>query len=109
MIVNPGIFNKKIKIISRVISKDSDGFPMYQEKVIISAWAQVTNISGTQLQKSNSDFSEVKTRFFMRTPKPQIDHSWIIKFHSKYYNIIYINDYYHDGLYTEIIAKLVEK
>ena len=109
MQINPGKFNKKIQIISRLPTKDADGFSNYSETIKLKTWAQITNISRTELQKANSDFSEVKTRFFMRKPKVQIDHSDIIKFCGKEYDISYINNYYHDGIYTEILAKAVEK
>ena len=109
MQINPGIFNKKIKIIKRVISKDPDGFPIMEDVVVTSTWAQVSNTSGTELQKANSDFAQTKTRFLMRTPKAALDHEYTVKFNGNQYNIIYVNDYYHDGKYTEIMAELVVK
>ena len=72
-------------------------------------WAQVTNISGTEILRSNSDFSEVKTRFLMRTPKIKLNKDMFIKFAGNDYNIVYINDYGYDKKYTEIIAELVRK
>ena len=67
MVINPGNFDKRIKIIKYEIKKDSDGFEEKIENVVSITWAQVTNISGTEILCSNSDFSEVKTRFLMRT------------------------------------------
>ena len=69
MVINPGNFDKRIKIIKYEIKKDADGFEEKIENVVSITWAQVTNISGTEILRSNSDFSEVKTRFLMRTPK----------------------------------------
>jgi head-tail adaptor len=109
MQINPGIFKKKIQICVRIITKDPDGFPISNETVLTTTWAQVTNKSGTEINNSNSDFSEVKTRFFMRTPKQRIDHANIIRFNGNEYNVVYINDYGYDGIYTEIIAELVKK
>ena len=72
MQINAGVFNKKIQVIRYEITKDSDGFETKTEITVLNTWAQVTNISGTELLRSNSDFSEVKTRFLIRTPKTEI-------------------------------------
>ncbi len=109
MVINPGNFDKRIKIIKYEIKKDSDGFEEKIENVVSITWAQVTNISGTEILRSNSDFSEVKTRFLMRTPKIKLDKDMGIKFAGNDYNIVYINDYGYDKKYTEIIAELVRK
>ncbi len=109
MQINPGNFDKKIEIIKFEQAKDSDGFPENKEVVVLKTWAQVTNTSGTEVLRSNSDFSEVKTRFLMRTPKAEIAKDMIIKFKGNAYNITYINDYGYDKKYTEIIAELVIK
>ena len=109
MVINPGNFDKRIKIIKYEIKKDSDGFEEKIENVVSITWAQVTNISGTEILRSNSDFSEVKTRFLMRTPKIKLDKDMVIKFDGNDYNIVYINDYGYDKKYTEIIAELVRK
>lgn len=109
MVINPGNFDKRIKIIKYEIKKDSDGFEEKIENVVSITWAQVTNISGTEILRSNSDFSEVKTRFLMRTPKIKLNKDMFIKFAGNDYNIVYINDYGYDKKYTEIIAELVRK
>jgi SPP1 family predicted phage head-tail adaptor len=104
MQVDPGIFNKKIQIVDVYYLKDADGFPIRVDDVIVDTWAQVTNTSGTELAKNNSDFSQTKTRFFMRTPKQEIDADWTIRFGGEDYNIVYINDYGYEKKYTEIMA-----
>ena len=109
MQINPGSFDKKIEIIKYEVQKDSDGFENKTEVAVLNTWAQVTNVSGTEVLRSNSDFSEVKTRFLMRTPKAEITKDMIIKFKGNAYNITYINDYGYDKKYTEIIAELVIK
>ncbi len=109
MQINPGHFNKKIEIINYQIQKDSDGFEVKTEVPILTTWAQITNTSGTELVKHNSDFSEVKTRFLIRTAKAEITKDMMIKFRGNAYNITYINDYSYDKKYTEIIAELVIK
>ena len=109
MQINAGVFNKKIQVIRYELTKDSDGFETKTQITVLNTWAQVTNISGTELLRSNSDFSEVKTRFLIRTPKIEITKDMMIKFKGNAYNITYINDYGYDKKYTEIIAELVVK
>ena len=109
MVINPGNFDKKIAVIKFETHKDSDGFEKKSEVVVLLTWAQVTNVSGTEILRSNSDFSEVKTRFLMRTPKIKLDKDMVIKFDENAYNIAYMNDYGYDKKYTEIIAELVTK
>ena len=58
---------------------------------------------------SNSDFSEVKTRFLIRTPKSEITKDMVIRFAGKTYNIVYINDYSYEKKYMEIMAEVVTK
>ena len=106
---NPGKLNKKIEIVQFTLTKDSDGFETKVETTVLSTWAQVTNISGTELLRQNSDFSEISTRFLIRTPKVDITKDMIIKFGGKSYEIDYINDYSYDKKHTEIMTKLVEK
>ncbi len=106
---NPGKLNKKIDIVQFTITKDSDGFETKVETTVLSTWTQVTNTSGKEQIKQNSDFSEISTRFLIRTPKVDITKDMIIKFGGKSYEIKYINDYSYDKKHTEIMTKLVEK
>jgi len=111
MQINAGVFNKKIQIIKYLITKDVDGFEIKTEELIFETYAQVSNTSGTEIQKSNSDFSQVKTRFFIRTPNTTItiENNYKIKFNNNIYEIVYVNDYSFDKKYTEIMCILVVK
>lgn len=109
MYVNAGNFDKKIEIVKFEESKDKDGFPLKNEVLVLKTWAQITNISGTELIKNNSDFAENKTRFLLRTSKKSIEKDMFIKFRGSFYNIIYTNNYSFKDQYTEIIAELVIK
>ncbi len=109
MQINPGNLKKKIQIVEYITRKDKDGFEIKEEYIILKTWAQVTNKSGTEIQRSNSDFAEVKTRFLIRTPQVNLKNSMVIKFCGDIYEIVYINDYNFDKKYTEIMAKLVKK
>ncbi|MDR1240276.1 MAG: phage head closure protein [Oscillospiraceae bacterium] len=109
MQINPGVLNKKIQIICYILTKDLDGFEVKTEEVLLKTWAQVSNKSGKEIYDADSDFSVVQTRFLVRTPKLVIDKDYKIKFRGKIYEIIYINDYSFDGIYTEILTNEVEK
>ena len=109
MQINPGVFDKKIEIVRYELKKDADGFEEKAEVVVLMMWAQVTNVSGSEILRSDSDFSRVKTRFLIRTPKIKIDKDMEIKFNGNAYNIMYINDYSYDRRYTEIMTELVIK
>ena len=109
MQINPGNFDKKIEIMRYEIQKDLDGFENKEEITVLNTWAQVTNTSGTEILRSNSDFSEVKTRFLMRTSKTEINKDMYIKFNGNIYNIVYINDYFYDKKYVVIMAELIKK
>lgn len=109
MQVNPGNLNKKIQIVEYITRKDKDGFEIKEEYIVLKTWAQVTNKSGTEVQKSGSDFAEIKTRFLIRTPKVNLTNSMVIKFGGDIYEIIYINDYNFDKKYTEIMTELIKK
>ena len=107
--INPGNFNKKVKIVKYELQKDSDGFTTKTEIVVLMTWAQVTNVSGTETLRSNSDFSQVNTRFLIRSPKVELDKDMVIIFLGNNYEIVYINDYSYDKRYTEIMTRQVIK
>ena len=109
MLINPGNFDKKIAVIKFESRKDCDGFEEKSEVVVLLTWAQVTNISETEVLRSNSDFSEVKTHFLMRTPKIKLNEYMFIKLDGSAYKSACSNDYGYDKKYTEIIAELVSK
>jgi SPP1 family predicted phage head-tail adaptor len=109
MQINPGNLNKKIQIIQLILVKDSDGFEIKTEESLLETWAQISNKSGKEVYDSDSDFSVVQTRFLIRTSKLVIDKDYLIKFKGKNYEIIYVNDYNFDGIYTEILTNEVEK
>ena len=69
MQINAGVFNKKIQVIRYEITKDSDGFETKTEITVLNTWAQVTNISGTELLRSNSDFSEIYDTMGSKCPE----------------------------------------
>jgi SPP1 family predicted phage head-tail adaptor len=109
MQINPGNLNKKVTIIRYILTKDADGSEVKLEEPVLDTWAQVSNRSGKSLSSENSDFSSTQTRFLIRTPKITIDKDYLIKFRNEIYDIVYVNDYNFDGIYTEILGDLVMK
>lgn len=106
MMVNPGELNKKIKFVTTTSGCDADGYPVKAETIQHECWAKVTNTSGTEVIKANTEISEVRTRFLIRYTSKNIDRTWVIKFDACYYDIEYINDYGHSHEYIEILAIL---
>ena len=105
MNINPGKFNKRIKIIDITESKDSDGFPEKTEEIILNTFASINNTTGSTMIKSNASFENANTRFLIRTPKVEIKTKYKIKYKEYYYTIDFINNYNEENHYTEIIGK----
>lgn len=73
MYINPGELDKRIQIIKITIGEyDSDGFPIDSEEVIRTCYARVTDTSGSELIKANSEFSQAKRRFLIRYTDTEI-------------------------------------
>jgi SPP1 family predicted phage head-tail adaptor len=111
MYVNPGELDKKIKIVQLVNGeRDKDGFSAEKvEKTIRSCYAKVTNTSGTELVKANSDFSEVKKRFLVRYSPEKIEADMYVRYAGKFYDITYVNTYGDQKEYTEIWGEVKER
>ena len=111
MYINPGTLNKKIQIVQyKETSYDKDGFPAQPEKVVIrECFAKVTNTTGRENIKANSEFSEVKKRFLIRFAPAQINTDMVIVYDGKEYDIEYINDYYDNHQYMEILTDMKER
>lgn len=103
MQVNPGELNKKIKVYSLSKTTDGEGFPLNVETLVCETWASMNNVSGSEVIKSEADFSETKTRFLVRY-NSLITRKMIIKFKEMIWDIEYINDYKYSNAYMEIIA-----
>lgn len=108
MNINPGDLRHKIDIITKVETKDSDGFATYTDSVIWSGYARVTNTSGTELIRSGASFADAKKRFLIRYTKTAITTNMVIKHDGKQYNILYINDYEDKHEYLEIYTDMKE-
>ena len=63
-------------------------------------------MSGTEVFRSNSDFSKVTTRFVIRY-LTDITTDDYIKFEGRKYNIVYINNYNFSNDFIEIVGELI--
>lgn len=104
MYVNPGELNKKIQIVlKKSEGTNQNGFPLPPvEKVIRTCCAKVTNTSGSEIIKANSEFSDTKKRFLVRYSIVDINTDMIVRYKSKDYDIEYINPYGDNKEYLEI-------
>lgn len=104
---NAGKYNRKIKIVQLVETKDPDGFPIEAEEVVLSPYASVKTTRGYLLIKNNSDFEKAFTNFTIRYPKVEITKEMRVIFKGKTYTIEYINDVDEDNVELELQCKEV--
>lgn len=102
MYVNPGELNKRIQIISRTKSVDSDGCYATNDTVVYTCWAKYSQASGTELVMSGADFAEIKVRFLIRYTSTAINRKMLVRYAGNDYEITYINGYGDNKKYTEI-------
>lgn len=105
--INAGIYNKKITIVRVTESKDSQGFPVKTEEIVLTAYAKVKTTRGFTLIANNSDFEKAYTNFTIRYPKTAIDRDMIVRFKGKTYTIEYLNDVNENGVELEMQCKEV--
>lgn len=111
MYVNPGELNKQIQIIQMVSAgTNSNGFPLPPtEKIIRKCWAKVSNTSGSEIIKANSEFSEAKKRFLVRYTETEINTDMVVRYNGKDHDIKYVNPYGDSKEYMEIWTDLSER
>lgn len=107
--INAGKYNKKIIIYELAKGKDSDGFLVEEEKVVLTTYASVKTTKGFTLIANNSDFEKAFTNFTIRYPKTEINRKMMIKYNAKVYTIEYLNNIDEANVELEIQAKEVEK
>lgn len=109
MMINAGDYNKKIIIYELIKVKDKDGFPIEQEREVLTTYAKVKTTKGFTLIANNSDFEKAYTNFTIRYPKTEITRKMILKYNNKNYTIEYLNNIDEANIELEIQAKEVEK
>lgn len=105
--INAGKYNRKIQIVRVTETKDSAGFPVKSQEVILSPWAEVKTTRGFTLIAQGSDFEKAFTNFTIRYPVTEIDRDMLILFRGKTYEIQYLNNINEACIELEIQAKEV--
>lgn len=110
MYVNPGSLNKQISIVLiETVGTDKDGFLQQHEKLVRRCNAKVSNTSGSEITKANSQFSEAKKRFLVRYTDVEINTDMIVRYCGRDYDIQYINNYGDGKEYLEIWTSMEER
>lgn len=89
--VNPGTFNKMIKIVR-------------DDEEIHSCHASVSNVSGSQQLRNGGELNSVRTRFLIRFTDKVINTDMEILFSGRRYPINYVNEYGFSHQYIEILS-----
>jgi SPP1 family predicted phage head-tail adaptor len=105
--INAGEYNRKIKIVKVIKTKDSAGFPVETQAVVLEPWAKVKTTRGFTLIAQGSDFDKAYTNFTIRYPVTPIDRDMLILFRGKTYEIQYLNNINEACIELEIQAKEV--
>ena len=106
--INAGKYNRKIIIYNIVQSKDSAGFPIKTENVILTTYAEVKTLRGYTLITNNTDFEKAYINFTIRYPATvEITRDMLISFRGKTYSIEYLNNIDFANVELEIQAKEV--
>jgi SPP1 family predicted phage head-tail adaptor len=105
--INAGEYNHKIKIVKVIKTKDSAGFPVETQAVVLEPWAKVKTTRGFTLIAQGSDFDKAYTNFTIRYPVTPIDRDMLILFRGKTYEIQYLNNINEACIELEIQAKEV--
>lgn len=110
--INAGKYDKIINFYQKVETeaKDKDGFPLKEEKLVYTAYANVKTTKGYTLVKNDSDFEKATTNFTIRYPQTiNITRDMIIIFNKKRYSIEYLNNIDEANIELEIQAKVIVK
>lgn len=105
--INAGKYNRKIQIVKVTRSKDSAGFPVETQEIVLTTWAEVKTTRGFTLIAQGSDFEKAFTNFTIRYPVTPIDRDMLILFRGKTYEIQYLNNINEACIELEIQAKEV--
>jgi SPP1 family predicted phage head-tail adaptor len=103
--INAGKYRYKIQIVRLIKTTDSAGFPVTDQEVVLTAWAEVKTTRGFTLIVNNSDFEKAYTNFTIRYPLTEILRDDLVIFRGKTYEIQYLNNVNEANVELEIQAK----
>lgn len=105
--INAGKYNHRIKIVQVIKGKDSAGFPVESQAVVLEPWASIKTTRGFTLIVNNTDFDKAFTNFTIRYPVTEITRDMLILYGGKTYEIQYLNNVNEEFIELEIQAKEV--
>ena len=105
--INAGDYNKRISIIEVTESRDSQGFSVKTESVVLETYAKVKTTRGFTLIANNSDFEKAYTNFTIRYPKTAVNRDMLVRFRGRTYTIEYLNNVDENGVELEMQCKEV--
>lgn len=100
--VDSSRLNKRIQIIRVTTERDADGYEVRRESVIRSPYAQLSQVSGTELVKNEASMADVKVRFLIRWTETPLSRKMIVRYKGEDYQIEYINSYGDSMEYVEL-------
>lgn len=116
--INAGKYKYKISIYLVVKTKDSQGFPVVSETLILEPYAHVKTTRGFTLIQNDSNFEKAYTNFTVRYSQTlenayydalNSNRDMIITFRNKRYKIEYFNNIDEANTELELQAKEILK
>lgn len=116
--INAGKYKYKISIYQLVETKDSQGFPIVSEKLILEPYANVKTTRGFTLIQNDSTFEKAYTNFTIRYSQTvenayynalNSNRDMIITFRNKRYKIEYLNNVNEECVELEMQSKEILK
>lgn len=116
--INAGKYKYKISIYQVVKTKDSQGFPVVSETLILEPYAHVKTTRGFTLIQNDSNFEKAYTNFTVRYSQTlenayydalNSNRDMIITFRNKRYKIEYFNNIDEANVELELQAKEILK
>lgn len=116
--INAGKYKWKISIYQVVETKDSQGFPVVSENLILQPYANVKTTRGFTLIQNDSNFEKAYTNFTVRYSQTlenayynalNSNRDMFIVFRNKRYKIEYFNNIDEANIELELQAKEILK
>lgn len=116
--INAGKYKYKISIYQVVETKDSQGFPVVSETLILEPYANVKTTRGFTLIQNDSNFEKAYTNFTIRYSQTlenayynalNSNRDMFIVFRNKRYKIEYFNNIDEENIELELQAKEILK
>ena len=116
--INAGKYKYKISIYQLAEAKDSQGFPVITETLVLEPYANVKTTRGFTLIQNDSNFEKAYTNFTIRYSKTLEEayynslisnRDMIIIFRNKRYKIEYFNNINEDCVELELQSKEILK